>query len=199
MIARLRGEVLEAESSPIVVDCHGVGYEVHIPHSVLVEHGIVGTPIDLYTCLVIRETDHTLYGFSNPRQRRLFEMLREVKGCGAKISLALISTLSEGGAVEAILTQNAKTLATTPGIGPRLAERIVLELKDKILELQIAPIPGRAAVTPVKSTPSDDPLAEALLTLGYRRQEFEDAAAIAREQSADLSEQVRIALRNLQK
>ncbi|ARU41288.1 Holliday junction branch migration protein RuvA [Armatimonadetes bacterium Uphvl-Ar1] len=199
MIARLRGEVLEAESSPIVVDCHGVGYEVHIPHSVLVEHGIVGTPIDLYTCLVIRETDHTLYGFSNPRQRRLFEMLREVKGCGAKISLALISTLSEGGAVEAILTQNAKTLATTPGIGPRLAERIVLELKDKILELQIAPIPGRAAVTPVKSTPNDDPLAEALLTLGYRRQEFEDAAAIAREQSADLSEQVRIALRNLQK
>ncbi|MBA4294131.1 Holliday junction branch migration protein RuvA [bacterium] len=199
MIARLRGEVLEAESSPIVIDCHGVGYEVHIPHSVLVEHGIVGTAIDLYTCLVIRETDHTLYGFSNPRQRRLFEMLREVKGCGAKISLALISTLSEGGAVEAILTQNAKTLATTPGIGPRLAERIVLELKDKILELQIAPIPGRAAVTPVKSTPNDDPLAEALLTLGYRRQEFEDAAAIAREQSTDLSEQVRIALRNLQK
>lgn len=199
MIARLRGEILEAESSPIVVDCHGVGYEVHVPHSVLVEHGIVGTPIDLYTCLVIRETDHTLYGFSNPRQRRLFEMLREVKGCGAKISLALISTLSEGGAVEAILTQNAKTLATTPGIGPRLAERIVLELKDKILELQIAPIPGRAAVTPIKSTPNDDPLAEALLTLGYRRQEFEDAAAIAREQSTDLSEQVRIALRNLQK
>jgi holliday junction DNA helicase RuvA len=199
MIARLRGEVLEAESSPIVIDCHGVGYEVHIPHSVLVEHGIVGTPIDLYTCLVIRETDHTIYGFSNPRQRRLFEMLREVKGCGAKISLALISTLSEGGAVEAILTQNAKTLATTPGIGPRLAERIVLELKDKILELQIAPIPGRAAVTPVKSTTNDDPLAEALLTLGYRRQEFEDAAAIAREQSTDLSEQVRIALRNLQK
>lgn len=199
MIARLRGEILEADSSPIVVDCHGVGYEVHVPHSVLVEHAIVGETIDLYTCLVIRETDHTLFGFSNPRQRRLFEMLREVKGCGAKISLALISTLSEGGAVEAIITQNPKTLATTPGIGPRLAERIVLELKDKILELQIAPIPGRAAVTPMKSTPPDDQLAEALLTLGYRRQEFEEAAAKAREATDDLSEQVRIALRNLQK
>jgi len=199
MIARLRGEVLEADSSPIVVDCHGVGYEVHVPHSVLVEHGIVNERIDLYTCLVIRETEHTLYGFSNPRQRRLFEMLREVKGCGAKISLALISTLAEGGAVEAIITQNPKTLAVTPGIGPRLAERIVLELKEKILELQIAPIPGRAAVTPLRPTPQDDQLAEALLTLGYRRQEFEDAAAIAREATDDLGEQVRIALRHLQK
>ncbi len=199
MIARLRGEVLEADSSPIVVDCHGVGYEVHVPHSVLVEHGIVGEPIDLYTCLVIRETEHTLFGFSNHRQRRLFEMLREVKGCGAKISIALISTLTEGGAVEAILTQNPKTLATTPGIGPRLAERIVLELKDKILELQIAPISGRAAVTPLKSTSQDDQLAEALLSLGYRRQEFEEAAAQAREASDNLEEQLRHALRSLKK
>ncbi|MBL8067080.1 MAG: Holliday junction branch migration protein RuvA [Armatimonadetes bacterium] len=198
MIARLRGEVLEAGGSPIVVLCHGVGYEVHVPHSVLVEHALPGEPIDLYTRLVIREDEHTLYGFGNARQRALFEMLREVKGCGAKISLALISTLGEGGAVEAIASQNSKSLATTPGIGTRLAERIILELKEKVLELHSA-IGGHDAHIPAKPLPQDDPLAEALLALGYRRQEFEEAAAQAREATGDLGEQVRHALRSLKK
>lgn len=199
MIARLRGEVLEAERSPIVVLCNGVGYEVHVPHSVLTGQARAGEDIELFTRLVIREDEHTLYGFANARQRALFEMLRDVKGCGAKISLSLISTLGESQAIEAVASQNAKLLATTPGIGPRLADRIVLELKDKILELQSPFSRGTAAVSTLKPMPQDDPLAEALIALGYRRQEFEEAATQARDATADLGEQVRHALRSLKK
>lgn len=199
MIARLRGEVIEASSQRLVILCHGVGYEVHVPETVAVELGIIGENIDLYTKQVIREDEHSLYGFATPRQKRLFELLREVKGCGSKTSLGVISTLGESGAVQAISASDTKSLALTPGIGLRLAERIILELKDKILELQVGHLPGKAITTVIRPTPQDDPLAEALISLGYKRSEFEDAAAAAREETEDLSQQVRIALKRLSK
>lgn len=199
MIARLRGEVIEASSQRLVILCHGVGYEVNVPETVAVELGIIGEHIDLFTKQVIREDEHNLYGFATARQKRLFELLREVKGCGSKTSLGVISTLSEAGAVQAIAASDTKSLALTPGIGLRLAERIVLELKDKILELQVGNMPGKAITTVIRPTPQDDPLAEALISLGYKRNEFEDAAAAAREETDDLSQQVRIALKRLSK
>lgn len=170
-----------------------------MPETVAVELGIIGENIDLYTKQVIREDEHSLYGFATPRQKRLFELLREVKGCGSKTSLGVISTLGESGAVQAISASDTKSLALTPGIGLRLAERIILELKDKILELQVGHLPGKAITTVIRPTPQDDPLAEALISLGYKRSEFEDAAAAAREETEDLSQQVRIALKRLSK
>jgi Holliday junction DNA helicase RuvA len=197
MIARLRGEVIEAESDALIVLCAGVGYHVYAPHSVIAEHGIPNTPIELYTTLIVREDEHILFGFANPRQRRLFQLLRDVKGCGPKISLALISTLGENGTVDAIAAQNPKAITAAPGIGARMAERIILELKDKVLELNITPGSAKAAVT--QRSTLDDQLTEALLALGYRRQEFEDAANQARAESDDLNQQVLIALRHLKK
>jgi len=199
MIARLRGEVIEASNQRLVILCHGVGYEVHVPETVAIELGILGETIDLYTKQVIREDEHSLYGFATARQKRLFELLREVKGCGSKTSLGVISTLGESGAVQAIAASDTKSLALTPGIGLRLAERIILELKDKILELQVGNLPGKAITTVIRPNPQDDPLAEALISLGYKRSEFEDAAAAAREETEDLSQQVRIALKRLSK
>lgn len=197
MIVRLRGPVVEADADRLVVDCHGVGYEVFVPESVAFDFSVLGETVELMVRQVVRETDVTLYGFSNKQQRRLFDLLREVKGCGSKTSLALLGTLGESGLVDAIVIQEARTLTKAPGVGPRLAERIIVDLKEKVAELDIE----RRAV--VRSTPSstvnDDELLEALLALGYRRNEVEQAAEAARHEADTVEDQVRAALKRLAK
>lgn len=198
MIARLRGEVIEAGVNRLVVLCHGVGYEVFVPETVAAELGVEGESIDLYTKLIVREDDQSLYGFASEREKRLFELLREVKGCGPKASLAILSTLGESSAAEAIARADTRAVTAAPGVGPRLAERIILELKDKVLELSALRGSGRTGRRdPVPST--NDELSEALLALGYRRSEIEEAARFAREEASEVSEQIKIALRRLSK
>lgn len=198
MIVRLRGPVIETDGSSIVVDCNGVGYEVFVPESVAIELGIIGTEIDLYVRQVFRENDVTLYGFINAQQRSLFDLLRDVKGCGSKTSLAVISTLGESGTVQAIINQDAKTMTKPPGVGPRLAERIIVDLKEKVVTLNIE---YRAATSSPQSrfTTKDDELTEALLALGYRRGEVDQAASIAREKASSIEDQLKIALQRLAK
>ena len=130
MIARLRGEVLEAGSGRLVVDVHGVGYEVQVPDTVLLAVGPIGSSVDLFVRQIVREDDVSLYGFLNADQRRLFDLLREVKGCGSRTSLSIISNLGEETTMAAIAGQDMKLLSRAPGVGPRLAERIIVELKD---------------------------------------------------------------------
>ncbi len=194
MIARLRGEVIEVGTGRMVVDVGGVGYEVLAPESVLLAVAHVGQTVDLRIRQVLREDGQYLYGFLNSEQRRLFDLLTGVKGCGAKISLAAIGELGERGVVSAIATQDMRMLARTPGIGMKLAERIVVELKDKVAELALI---QRATVT--MSTPPDDEVVDALLSLGYRRPEAEMAASAARSETDKIEEQVKLALRRLAK
>ncbi|MCU0315688.1 MAG: Holliday junction branch migration protein RuvA [Fimbriimonadaceae bacterium] len=196
MIARLRGEVLESWGNSLVVDCAGVGYEVVVPESVLAEMGIVGAKIDLFVRQIVREDDLSLYGFQNKEQRALFDLLREVKGCGSRISLNAIGTLGERGTVEAIARQDAKALALTPGIGARLAERIIVELKDKVGGLHLASLAASQGPNPTQSQPNQD-LVEALVSLGYRRPEAESAAQLASEQDGSFEDRLRFALRSL--
>ena len=200
MIARLRGEVIEAASNRLVVDCGGVGYEVHVSDGLLISHGILNTQVDLFVRHVIRETDQNLYGFATAEDRRLFDILRDVKGCGAKISLAILGTLGKEGTVQNIQLQDVKGLATTPGVGPRLAERIIVELKDKIAEFQWdGKVAAASFSSSKKPVPSDDELMEALLGLGYRRAEAEVAADKARETHQEIEQQLRAALKLLAK
>lgn len=198
MISRLRGQVIEVSAGRLVVLCGGVGYEVSVPESVVVEFGVMEAEIELWTRQVIREDEHNLYGFANGDQRRLFDLLRDVKGCGSKTSLNLIGSLGEGGVVEAIAAQDLKGLARAPGVGPRLAERIVVELKDKVLELRLEGAVNRAVVAS-RPRPSamDDELMEALLSLGYRRSEAEEAAHHARSEADGVEDQIKAALKRL--
>jgi Holliday junction DNA helicase RuvA len=192
MIARMRGEVIEVGAGRVVVDAAGVGYEVLVPESVLLAIGHLGQDVDLRIRQVFREDGQFLFGFLNAEQRRLFDLLTEVKGCGPKISLAAISTLGENGVVSAIATADMRMLARTPGIGLKLAERIVVELRDKVAELALV---QRAAVT-LRDIPEDE-VVDALLALGYRRQEAEGAASEARREAESVEDQVRAALRRL--
>jgi len=198
MIGRLRGELLDVEGSMVVVDAGGVGYEVQLPDAVIVQLPPIGEQVSLLIRQIFREDGVSLYGFLLPFQRRLFDLLLSVKGCGPKVGLALIGQVGEDTVATAILAQDAKILTRATGVGVRLAERIILELKDKIQEEAF--LRKIEAATPVrKAPPVSDELVDALISLGYRRNEAESAAHEAREQAADVQDQIKVALRLLQR
>ncbi len=196
MIGRLRGELLDVENGMAVVDAGGVGYEVQLPDAVIVQLPMIGERVDLLIRQIFREDGVSLYGFMLPFQRRLFDLLLSVKGCGPKVGLALIGQVGEDAVATAILGQDSKTLTRATGVGARLGERIILELKDKIQEESFLR-KVTAATAPVKRVLPSDELVDALLGLGYRRGEAESAAGEAKEQATDVQEQLRIALRLL--
>lgn len=195
MIARLRGQVLEAGEGRIVVDCGGVGYEVNVPETVLVQCPQTGDSVELFIRQVIREDDQSLYGFLTRDQKRIFDLLREVKGCGARISLALLSSIGDAATAAAISAQDVRTLTKANGVGTKLAERICLELKDKVGLVET----GRAAPVAVRSNKPEDELTEALMALGYRRGEIDEVCDQARKEGATVEEQLMAALKRLQK
>jgi Holliday junction DNA helicase RuvA len=198
MIGRLRGELLEVEGSMVVVDAGGVGYEVLLPDAVIVQLPVIGERVDLLIRQIFREDGVSLYGFLLPFQRRLFDLLLSVKGCGPKVGLALIGQVGEDSVAAAILAQDSKVLVRATGVGARLGERIILELKDKIQEESFLRRIEAAAPVKKKAQPTDE-LVDALLGLGYRRSEAETAAHDARAQADDVQDQIKIALRLLQR
>lgn len=176
MIARLRGVLVDLAGTAAIVDVGGVGYEVLMPDSVALQMPSLGGDVELWIRHVFREDGQSLYGFSDLHQRRVFDLLTDVKGCGPKIALSLLGHVGEESIVAAILNQEGKVLSRASGVGPRLADRILLELKDKIqeeaLRRKIEPHTSQVARLPV----GDEELVDALLALGYRRQEAEHAA-----------------------
>ncbi|HWA84048.1 MAG TPA: Holliday junction branch migration protein RuvA [Fimbriimonadaceae bacterium] len=199
MIGRLRGELIEVEGSFAVIDCGGVGYEVALPEAVLVQLPAPGERVDILTRQIFREDGVFLFGFLQPFQRRLFDLLLTVKACGPKVALSLLGQVGEEAVASAILVQDPKVLTRASGVGPKLAERIVLELKDKMQEEAVmrkieAAIPAAKA----RMAPADE-LVEALMALGYTRKEADAAAAGARDAAETVPDQLKIALRSLQR
>lgn len=193
MIGRLRGELLELGGGLAVVDCGGVGYEVSLPESALPEMPAEGGIVSLYVRQIFREDGVMLYGFTNEFQRRVFDLLLEVKGCGPRIALALVGQVGAEQVATAIVAQDSRTLSAANGVGARLAERILLELKDKMSAERFQQrVIGQIAKAKPKAA---DELVDALMTLGYRRSEAEAMADGARDQAPTVEEQLRIALK----
>ena len=199
MIARLRGEVIEVGGGRAIIEVSGVGYEVLAAESLL-HQLVVGSESIVYIRYIVREDGHYLFGFENPQQKALFGLLTDVKGCGPKTALALLSELGESGIAQGITTQDVKMISRAQGVGPRLAERIIVDLKDKISEYNLnAKV---AAVQPIGGLgvgPTASELVDALLALGYRRQEAEVAALEAEREADGVEDQLKIALRRLAK
>lgn len=200
MIARIHGVILEVESDRVVIEAGGIGYLVLLPASLVPHLPQIGEKADLYIRHVIREDAQILYGFMTPFQRQLFDLLTEVKGCGPRIGLALIGEVGEQETVTAIQMKDVKGLSKASGVGQRLAERLILELKDKVqpewLFNSSAPI---IKTSKVNSPEILDDLTEALMALGYRRQEALQASEKAREVASELPDQIRQALLILKK
>jgi holliday junction DNA helicase RuvA len=165
MIGRIQGVLLEKNPPQILVDCAGIGYDVEVPMSTFYNLPSTGERVTLLTHLVVREDAHLLYGFGSDGERRAFRQLLKISGVGARTALAVLSGLSVGELAEAVTLQETGRLTRIPGIGKKTAERLLLELKDKLgVELAGATAPNRAA--PVSSD-----VLHALLALGYSEKE----------------------------
>jgi Holliday junction DNA helicase RuvA len=196
VIAHLAGTVAHRDATSVVVDVGGVGYLVHVTPADDVP--AVGQPVRLHTSLQVREESMTLYGFTSPASLRLFELLLTSSGVGPKLALAALATHQPDVLRVAIAGADLATLTAVPGIGRKVAERLVLELKDKVGSVGAAIDP--VSVAAGDGAPSGDHIDEvrdALLGLGYSSAEVQRALARIDEPAADTAVLLRDALRVL--
>lgn len=201
MITHLRGALTGKRPELAVVDVHGVGYRVFIPLSTFANLPPVGEAVHFFTITYVREDTFLLYGFLTEEERALFNLLLTVTGIGPKLALAVLSALTPGEAVEAIAREDLTKLARVSGIGRRLAQRLVMELKDRLALLDV-PIATPMSPTPsaLTNTPASlrDELTSALLNLGYKRPDVERAVRqVLAEGNGDLGSGLRAGLRLL--
>ena len=167
MIGRIAGVLVAKHPPQILVDVQGVGYELDVPMSTLYQLPATGSPVTLVTHLVVREDAHQLFGFATEGERALFRKLLKISGIGARTALAVLSGLSVADVQQAVAEQDTGRLTKIPGIGKKTAERLLLELKDK---LDIAIV----AVQAEGKTASSD-VVIALVALGYSEKEAQFA------------------------
>lgn len=206
MIAHLSGKLLLKGATSVVIDISGVGYEVTIPLSTAYELGETGSDVSLRIYTHVREEALQLYGFQTGRERELFTLLISVSGIGTKSAIAMLSSMNADEIAGAIRTNNLARLTSVPGIGRKTAERLVIELRDKILQISspaldetIAAGNGKAQ-KPSLDTVYDDAL-EALISLGYAKPVADRALKTAMSDGGEISVQalLRRSLRNLSK
>jgi holliday junction DNA helicase RuvA len=197
MIAHLRGRLLEKHPNRVIVDVGGVGYDVHVPLSTFFEMAEPGEEIALRIHTHVREDALLLYGFATPLELQMFERLISVSGIGPKLALAVLSGIEPNELVSAIRTANVARLTGIPGIGKKIAERIGLELKDKMASF-VAADTAAAHATAAGETLRDDVLS-ALMNLGYHRPLAERAvdSAIKKSTGSGFESVLKYALREL--
>jgi Holliday junction DNA helicase RuvA len=176
VIAYLRGRLLDKQPNRLIVDVQGVGYEVHVPLSTFYEAGEPGADISLRIHTHVREETLSLFGFVTARELEIFERLIAVSGIGPKVALAVLSGIEPAELVRAVRANDVGRLTRIPGIGKKTAERIVLELKDR-LPVADAEESAGGAVAPEDQIRTD--VLSALMNLGYHRPLAEKAVARA--------------------
>jgi len=165
MIGRLTGTLVEKNPPQILVDVAGVAYEVDVPMSTFYNLPATGVAVTLFTHLVVREDAHLLFGFNTEAERRAFRQLNKVNGIGARTALAVLSGLSVAELAQAVTLQESGRLTRIPGIGKKTAERILLELKDKL------GADTTQAIGIHRAPPASSDILHALLALGYSDKE----------------------------
>ena len=198
MIAFLRGRVHDKRPNQVIVDVGGVGYDVHVPLSTFYNLGDEGADVSLRVYTHVREDALQLYGFLTELERQLFERLIAISGIGPKLAIVVLSGMETRDLVAAVQRADVARLTTVPGIGKKTAERIVLELKDRLTQIEVPAAPGAAAESSSADQLRAD-LLSALLNLGYHRQQAEKAidATVTSNPSASFEHAVRAALREL--
>jgi len=192
MIGKLTGTLLEKNPPQILLDCHGVGYEVDVPMSTFYNLPALGEKISLLTHFVVREDAQLLYGFASAAEREAFRQLVKISGIGPRTALSVLSGLSVAELAQAVTAQETGRIVKVPGIGKKTAERLLLELKGKLgADL---PLPGSG---PAQSDVQSD-IQQALMALGYN--EKDAAAALkALPSGVGVSEGIKLALKALAK
>jgi Holliday junction DNA helicase RuvA len=191
MIGRVTGTLLEKHPPQVLVDVGGIGYEVDVPMSTFYNLPAIGQTITLVTHLVVREDAHLLYGFGSQEERAAFRQLLKVSGIGAKIALGVLSGMSVADLAQAIASQEIGRLTKIPGIGKKTAERLLLELRDKV-------VAGGVVTSGEAVADTGDDVLNALLALGYNEREAHSAIKHVTA-GLSVSESIRQALKSLSK
>lgn len=182
MIAHLRGRLFAKDPGHVIVEAGGVGYEVIISVPTFTALPAEGAEVSLHVYTQVREDILALYGFLDLKEKRLFERLITVSGVGPRLAVTILSGLSPERTVTAIRAQDHATLTHIPGVGKKLAERLVVELKDKLEDMAVAP----AAV--VSAGPAAEDVLSALTNLGYQRPAAQKAIETAVEKDKSLGQ-----------
>ncbi|MGK0249955.1 MAG: Holliday junction DNA helicase RuvA [Oleispira sp.] len=173
MIGRLSGVLIEKQAPDLLIDVNGVGYEVQAPLSSFLDIGPVGSKITLLTHLVVREDAQLLYGFSDKMQRTMFRTLIKVSGVGPKLALGILSSMDADTFARCIQHHEVTALTKLPGVGKKTAERLIVEMQDRLKEWHTQ-APLWAAVEQSDASSRNHLLSEAeaaLISLGYKPQE----------------------------
>lgn len=198
MIGRLQGVIVEKQAPELLLDVNGVGYEILAPISTFAMLGAIGSPATLYTHLSIREDAHQLYGFSDKNQRTLFRTLIKVSGVGPKMALAILSGMDAKAFAICVHNEDIAALTKLPGVGKKTAERLIVEMRDRLTEWD-APAPLWVAADSNEKASTDAMLREAegaLVALGYKPQDAAKMLNKVAAQATSPEEMIRLALRS---
>ena len=200
MIHYIKGRITETTDTGVVIERNGIGYELTVPSLSAVYMAPPDQGVTVYTAMIVREDDVSLYGFDDRESLKLFRLLMTVSGIGAKAAVAVLSALSPAEVQKAVVFNDPDTLARAQGIGKKTAQRIVLELKDKLEDAALTMSDSGAAAA---ALPESDPMGSiseavsALVSLGYSRSEASEAVASCGLTDAAAEEYIRAALKKL--
>ncbi|EGN74659.1 Holliday junction DNA helicase, RuvA subunit [Idiomarina sp. A28L] len=203
MIGRLQGTLIAKQAPELVIDVHGVGYEVQMPMTCFYELPEIGQPATLWVHFVVREDAQLLFGFNTLDERALFRLLIKAQGVGPKMALGIMSGMSAPQFVQSVRTGDLTTLVKIPGVGKKTAERLLVEMRDRLKDFRGAEmdtgLPGAAAVTPLNYTdmpPSArDEALSALLALGYKENQAQPILKKVSVEGMSSEELIRAALK----
>lgn len=199
MIGQIRGIILEKQPPQLVVDVHGVGYEIDAPMSTFYQLPDIGKEVSLFTHFVVREDAQLLYGFYTRDERLLFRTLLKVNGIGPRSALSILSSTSTNEFVRSVLNNDTASLVKVPGIGKKTAERLVIEMRDKLSDWQEGGAPEGATLIKTdqgRHQTLQDAIS-ALIALGYKQQEANRTVTKIDDGAASSEELIRRALREM--
>ncbi len=203
MIAYIKGNLEIKTKQYIVIEVAGIGYKIFMSESAIQKVGEIGQTVKIHTYMKVREDDVSLYGFITNEELRMFELLLGVSGIGAKSALTILSNVTPSSFALAVITSDVNILKKLSGIGPKTAQRVILELKDKLKkEQELIGKDKKEQTTFEQGMADDEKIAEAisaLQVLGYTRKEIADALANVNMASLTLEEIIKQGLGNLAK
>lgn len=200
MIGFLRGVILDKQPPALVLDVQGVGYEVEAPMTTFYDLPELGGEVHLYTHLMVREDAHTLYGFSAEADRALFRSLIKVNGVGARLALTILSGLSVDEFQRSVHDQDAAALVRLPGIGKKTAERLIIEMRDRLppRDASTSQATDRSLGEALAHQPDQEAL-NALVALGYKPQDANRMVRGVSTEAKSSEEIIRLALQSTQR
>lgn len=198
MIGQIRGIILEKQPPQMIVDVHGIGYEIDAPMSTFYQLPDVGKEVCLFTHFIVREDAHHLYGFYSREERALFKTLLKVNGVGPRLALTILSSVATTEFVRCVLNNDTASLVRLPGIGKKTAERLVIEMRDKLADFSTAAPEGAILIQDESGRHQilQDAIS-ALIALGYKQQEANRAVSKIDDGNCGSEELIRRSLREM--